>query len=113
MKFPRGRRVPRAVAIVVPPVCAILGAWLYTGSQLRTAEREVSEFCARVEPGVLIPEFVQRALEKKFTVTDGGADSFAVTASTVVYGLHQEVFNCTARHDGTQVVSTATRHTRE
>ena len=97
--------------MVAPPLVAMLGAWFYTNWQVRTAEREINEFCVHLEPGLTVAQFTRAALARQFVVTT--AESSSITATKTVYGLKREVFSCIAQHDQTKLLSSAVSHTRE
>ncbi|MBI2801347.1 MAG: hypothetical protein HYX63_13895 [Gammaproteobacteria bacterium] len=104
--------IPRAVTILLPPVVAILAAWFYTNWQVQSAEREMAQFCAGINTGTLVPQFVQAALARNFTVAKAEPEA-SLTASVAVYRLKREIFTCTARHEGEHVLSAALSHTSE
>jgi hypothetical protein len=107
------RRLPRAVAMFLPPVLALLAAAAYTEWKMRGAERDAARLCSLVTPGMPLQQFVDTAIDGGFEVTGLNPASRTATASKVVYRLDAEVFRCRAEHDGTRIISTATSHARE
>jgi hypothetical protein len=94
----------RLVALVVPPVLALLAAALYTQYRVNDAEEAVSAFCASVVPGMSAQAFIKRALAAELEVHDFGAESDDIVASRATYSWHREVFECRAERDGNGVV---------
>ena len=89
----------RLVALVLPPVLALLGAAAYIEYRTAEAAREVAEFCASVEPGLTALDFMERALARELEVHDFGVDSPTVVASRKVYGWQEEIHECRGERD--------------
>lgn len=106
-------RIPRSLTILLPPVVAMLAAWFYTSWQVQSAEREMTQFCAERNAGTVVSQFVQAALAKKFAVAKTKPEASSLTASVAVYSLRQEIFTCTAHHDGVRVLSAVFGHISE
>lgn len=97
----------RLMAMILPPLLALIAAGWYTEHRARNVARDVAAFCSQIDAGTPVADFIQRALAADFEVHDFGAESPTVIASRTVYTLHEEIFECSAVRDSAGLVRSA------
>ena len=106
------RRIPRTVAMFLPPLVALALAAAYQQWQATQAQTSAEALCAQFKPGDVVKDFALAALEAEFKLQGEGPDSLEVIAAKEVYRMEHESYRCSVRHDGAKILSIATHMVR-
>jgi hypothetical protein len=107
MSAPLHRRpVPRALAVFLPPLMALLLAVAFTQWQAHDARASAQALCAGFKPGDSLHDFVSAARAADFDVQEPNAEALTVIAQKDVWRIHHEGYRCSAHHEGGRVLST-------
>ena len=106
------RRIPRTVAMFLPPLVALALAAAYQQWQATQAQASAEALCAQFKPGDVVKDFALAALEAEFKLQGEGPDSLEVIAAKEVYRMEHESYRCSVRHDGAKILSIATHRVR-